>query len=1079
MKTKHCFLFISISLAILTLIQINSNVSLPVRDTTYIVELKDVYGDSESARIKVEQEFKKELISNIGFNFRIKGGIKDLSNMVFLNINSKDSNVVKNLNYVSYLNKETTYKINSYDSGAKSFNPEQDTIAPDKNYSAEEMSVPNVGSKGKGTVIAVLDNSFQLDHEALKDLSSNYRLTKKDIETVKLSSSFFGKGDTYYNNKIPFYYDYADDDNLVKNPNENHGVHTSSLAAANGDNFKGIAPDAQLVLMKVFDDSSGTASESAILEALNDCVKLDVDVINMSLGFANNDDPADRAAEDGTIEDTFTASFRAMQYLENKGVVVSVSAGNEGKGNFIKDKVQTNDFGDYGENWSLDNVDNGILGSYANSKYATIVGSSRLSGDSSINNCSSYTKKVSGFSSEGSTYDLCLNPDIMTPGENCWGAVTYNNDTDVKYKYLSGTSMSAPNYAGVASYLLSSRSYSNDEEKTAFARTINSRLMSTAEPIEQLIGGYYTPRKEGAGVPNLTNAIDSKIYLEGVRNKAKIELKNNEDIKVGHIKFDVSTHNETSLDKTYKAKLIIEAPALSGDSKKESLFDKLLEEKTFDVSIPSGDSSFNVDFNISDETKEYLKNFENGTYLEGYVLLTPNDSADCELSIPYLGFYGDYGTAEPVEKFDFKKDKDKVYGSDLVNSLFQTKLSNLKADYSSDIVTTDSVVTDGIISKLQSNVLGIKDLGSESIIDSDGYLICGYKGLSRTLAIQQFVYRSINDNKIELINSNTNDVVYSGKLRYLSNDKQYVNDSGVLCKSLCQAVSSGTDYSCGRAFATIDLFDYVTGLPKYDYGTYILKFSYELAYGTTISKTIKIKFNEGEATNPNIGKKSYSDSTNSIIRINLDSNTTSVVVNYDEFDIKDENGQKYILVPISDYSKKGKFLLTVTNDFNLVTKQLVSLTDFDNLFSIQNSDLKATYDISMEDVISSDDSYTHTYTSKVLDARGNKVKIGEYQVCYRLPDGIKNDGDSIVVSEVDSNGNESTISFEVSDNCLVYKTSTGVVKVSYTKEDNKSSDSGNNIVLITCIIIGVVVIVGAVAFVIVLSKKKNKSKKVN
>ena len=52
--------------------------------------------------------------------------------------------------------------------------------------------------------------------------------------------------------------------------------------------ISGIAPQAQLVVMKVFGDNFTGAAEDDILAALEDCVKLGVDAVNLSVGAVSS-----------------------------------------------------------------------------------------------------------------------------------------------------------------------------------------------------------------------------------------------------------------------------------------------------------------------------------------------------------------------------------------------------------------------------------------------------------------------------------------------------------------------------------------------------------------------------------------------------------------------------------------------------------------------------------------------------------------------------------------------------------------------------------------------------------------------
>ena len=86
------------------------------------------------------------------------------------------------------------------------------------------------------------------------------------------------------NNKIAWGYDYADKDPDVMPFSSEHGTHVAGIIGGKDDVITGVAVDAQLAIMKVFSDYKDGAGDGDILAALEDCVKLGVDAINMSLG---------------------------------------------------------------------------------------------------------------------------------------------------------------------------------------------------------------------------------------------------------------------------------------------------------------------------------------------------------------------------------------------------------------------------------------------------------------------------------------------------------------------------------------------------------------------------------------------------------------------------------------------------------------------------------------------------------------------------------------------------------------------------------------------------------------------------
>ena len=116
-------------------------------------------------------------------------------------------------------------------------------------------------------------------------------------------------GQLYVNAKIPFGYNYIDKDLDITHDHDSageHGSHVEGIAAANaflsnggrlllpcpGDGQgSGVAPDAQILTMKVFGKGGG-AYDSDYMAAIEDAIILGCDSVNLSLGSGN---PALRA----------------------------------------------------------------------------------------------------------------------------------------------------------------------------------------------------------------------------------------------------------------------------------------------------------------------------------------------------------------------------------------------------------------------------------------------------------------------------------------------------------------------------------------------------------------------------------------------------------------------------------------------------------------------------------------------------------------------------------------------------------------------------------------------------------------
>ncbi|MBT8924535.1 peptidase S8 [Lactobacillus delbrueckii subsp. bulgaricus] len=187
--------------------------------------------------------------------------------------------------------------------------------------------------KGEGMVISIIDTGIDSSHQDLKlDSGVSTALSKSEVESDK---SKLGHG-KYYTEKVPYGYNYADkNDQIVDNGcGEMHGQHVAGIAGANGQ-VKGVAPDAQLLAMKVFSNNAENsgAYDDDIISAIEDSVKLGADVINMSLGSVSSDvDPSDPQQQ-------------AVAKASEAGVINVISAGNSGVAGSTADGNPVNNTG--------------------------------------------------------------------------------------------------------------------------------------------------------------------------------------------------------------------------------------------------------------------------------------------------------------------------------------------------------------------------------------------------------------------------------------------------------------------------------------------------------------------------------------------------------------------------------------------------------------------------------------------------------------------------------------------------------------------------------------------------------------
>ena len=189
-----------------------------------------------------------------------------------------------------------------------------------------------LGYTGKGMIIAVIDTGLDLDHPSFAQAPEDQCLSYSDVENVLTELNAYALyGETsavsmtadkvYRSGKVPFGFNYVDASLDVTHDYDNqgdHGTHVAGIATANRmdtTEVVGVAPDAQLVVMKVFGQNGGAYSDD-IIAAIEDCMTLGVDVINMSLG-----------AQAGFSEDSHLINEVYGRILESD-MLLAVAAGN-------------------------------------------------------------------------------------------------------------------------------------------------------------------------------------------------------------------------------------------------------------------------------------------------------------------------------------------------------------------------------------------------------------------------------------------------------------------------------------------------------------------------------------------------------------------------------------------------------------------------------------------------------------------------------------------------------------------------------------------------------------------------------
>ncbi len=196
------------------------------------------------------------------------------------------------------------------------------------------------GYDGTGMVVAVLDTGIDYNHSAFSVnnfTSGKLGLTYDEVAAL-IGDTVANEllpgltaDDVYINQKIPFGFDYADEDSDPYSTHNDHGTHVSGVIAGHDNTITGVAPNAQIVSMKIFSDTFDTAKTSWILSALEDCVILGVDVINMSLGTSCGfSRQSDEEAMNGVYDKIRDAGIALIAAASNS---YSSAYGSEANGN--------------------------------------------------------------------------------------------------------------------------------------------------------------------------------------------------------------------------------------------------------------------------------------------------------------------------------------------------------------------------------------------------------------------------------------------------------------------------------------------------------------------------------------------------------------------------------------------------------------------------------------------------------------------------------------------------------------------------------------------------------------------------
>ena len=542
---------------------------------------------------------------------------------------------------------------------------------PSLSTAMDMTAAAQAAHRGSGQVIEIIGTGFDTSHSAFAGSVEGARLSQADVTSLATTLGD-GRGGGWVSAKIPFAYDYADGDADVAYPARDEypdqtydarytqGTHVAALAAANGSEFRGAAPDAQLIMAKVLGDDDRDINDSVLLAALDDAAVLTPDVLVVSVG--------DDSGQNGDALAVYADVYAA---LADKGIAINAPAGDymsAAWGNWNKKDQPFVTDADYGAIiWPA--LDSNALAA------ASLDEVKRTDGQPLPDASPSY------FSSWGVTPDLRLKPEIAAPGGAVMSALPGN-----EYGCRAGTAEASAQVAGIAA-LVRQRIAADPmfagmsaADKDA---VVANFLMGTAHPVvdaTQTDGTFYSPRQVGSGLVDAVGATTSPVYpsVVGAANPSRPKA----DLGDGTNgwSFQVQLTNVSDTDRTYTLGGQALSPTIEGNSFtfRSTNWTNTgigLAFSTDSVTVPAKSSvTVTVTVTPTAEFASYASAYAPvGTYIDGAVTFTSVDGQP-GLTVPYMGFYGSWGDPSV---FDGKWDDTSGGGVHLRGSTFTNLMSGM------------------------------------------------------------------------------------------------------------------------------------------------------------------------------------------------------------------------------------------------------------------------------------------------------------------------------------------------------------------------------------------------------------------
>ncbi|WP_010529997.1 S8 family serine peptidase [Lentibacillus jeotgali] len=341
--------------------------------------------------------------------------------------------------------------------------------------------------------------------------------------------------------------------------------------------------------------------------------------------------------------------------------------------------------------------------------------------------------KMSAFTSWGLTPNLDFKPEITAPGGQIYS--TLNNG---EYGIKSGTSMAAPHVSGGGALVLERIDQEFGYEGANRVNLAKKLMMNTSETVD-FQGAPVSPRRQGTGVMQLHAALSTPVAVSNSdTGEAKVALR---EVTSNTVSFELTAENFTDEAVTYdvEANAQTDTPANGGgvlvtapNQFPAQELDGAASVDNNTIEVPAnGKTTFEVTINVSEFDKDLKSTFTNGYWLEGFVTLTDPTDTNPTLSVPYVGFKGEWDDA-PI--FD-SADESSYYG--------MTGIATELSDGEYGFFEGEAVISPNGDDELDSALLVVSFLRnakevSFNVLDADGHVV-------ETLTEEDYVRKNYYD----------------------------------------------------------------------------------------------------------------------------------------------------------------------------------------------------------------------------------------------------------------------------------------------------------------------------------------------